>query len=474
MNSLTLKCGLLIAFVSIGLWPMPQAKAQEILNSADSARVGRLLDSDNSSTLLDCSIHPQKPTLGFGLRFHVEYIVICSMSQFAGRAITVFIGARVTPDGGKPVLLGESFEWPEDPDSTEHDLKNADAEMSGGFAAGEGQYQVEVLVDDKGTGQTARKSWLTNVPGLSGKLATAVAIPPRTVVPMVAHTSPIKLDTSGKGLRVSILLNAAPLDPRSATLRAEDRAFLLGSLSSMVRKVPCASVRLRVYNLDQRQELFHQDQFDEAGFTKLREALGAPSLGTISVRTLQQPGGLDMLRAAADNELTTRDPSDAIIILGPRTVYRGRLPRWIQTIKEPGTPNPHIYDFEYVQPYLRPPPIHSHGGLQDVLALERTMSGMTCLPPVPDPSGHGDWLGGGCARDPKQLPPRGDRIPAPWPPGLPVPKGCQFPDTICVLTRMLGGTVYPYFSPGDFARSIQKMRASLQPFGGSPKVKGAP
>jgi hypothetical protein len=209
------------------------------------------------------------------------------------------------------------------------------------------------------------------------------------------------MDTNGKGLRVTVLLDAAPLNPRNPALRAWDRALLLGSLSSLLKQIPCASVRLRAFNLDQQRELFRQDQFDDAGFIKLAESLRTLELGTVSYRVLQQrQGGLDLLLDYANRELIAADPSDAVIILGPRTRYFAEVPRG--KLKGRETSNPHFYYFEYFPGYFR---------------------------------------------------------------------GSQFPDALSSLTKRLDGTVYEIFSPGDLARSIQKMLTRVQP-GAEPSTAG--
>jgi hypothetical protein len=205
------------------------------------------------------------------------------------------------------------------------------------------------------------------------------------------------MDTSGKGFRITVLLDAAPLNPRSPALRAWDRAFLLGSLSSMLRQIPSASVRFRAFNLAQQREVFRQDRFDDAGFVQLSESLRTLELGSISYNVLQQRrGGLEMLLDYANGELTSADPSDAVIFLGPRG-YPAGIPRGMLRGRE--TPNPHFYYFEYL-----PSPL---------------------------------WEG-------------------------------QLPDAISSLTKQLDGTVYEIFSPGDLARSIQKMLARLEPRADSP------
>jgi hypothetical protein len=95
---------LLRVSLSICALAVPQVKGQEPLTAADSARIGHLLDSDRSPDLLHCRIRPQKPTFDFAFRFDVGYIVSCPLARFAGRASTLFIFARVTPDGGKALF----------------------------------------------------------------------------------------------------------------------------------------------------------------------------------------------------------------------------------------------------------------------------------------------------------------------------------------------------------------------------------
>jgi hypothetical protein len=393
VDSLALKSRLLLVGLSIWVLAVPLAKAQEPLNAADSERMGHILDSGPPPGLLHCSIQPRKPMLDFAFRFDVGYIVSCSLSAFGGRASKIFVVVRVTPEGGKPLLLGESYRLPQvTPTAKSSNLKQ-DVQMSGGFAVGEGQYQVEVLVVDQDTGRTSRKRWRAQVARARGHWAAQVALPPGSVIPLGVRPWPVKMDTSGKGLRLTVWLDAAPLNPRDPALRAWDRAFLLGSLSSLLKQIPCASVRLRAFNLDQQRELFRQDQFDDAGFMQLAESLRTLELGTVSYRVLQQrQGWLDLLLDYANRELIAADPSDAVIILGPQTHYFAEVPR--RRLKGRETPNPHFFYFEHFPGYVR---------------------------------------------------------------------ASQLPDALSSLTKRLDGTVYEIFSPGDLARSIQKMLTQVEP-----------
>jgi len=397
MDSVPLKSRLLLVTLSIWVLAVPQVKSQEPLNAADSVRIGHIFDTDRSPDLLHCSIHLQMPGLDFAFRFDIGYVVKCSLTRFGGRASDVLIFARVTPDGGKSLLLGGGYRLPAVTDTTKSRNLKQDAEMSGGFAVGEGRYQIEVLVADRETGRTSRKRWRTRVARSGSQRAAQVSVPPGSVLPIGVRPWPIKMDTSGKGLRVTVFLEAVPLNRRSPSLRAWDRAFLLESLASMLKQIPCASVRLRAFNLAQQRELFRQDRFDDAGFIQLSESLRTLELGTVSYRVLQQHrGGLEMLLDYANGELTAADPSDAVIFFGTEA-YFAEVPRGMLRGRE--TPNPHFYYFEYLSPHFR---------------------------------------------------------------------RAQFPDTISSLTKRLDGTVYEFYSPGDLARSIQKMLVQLRPRADSP------
>ena len=340
---------LLLLGLLLGIRAGPPVRAQEPSTFADQAIIERLLDS-NDAPALSCSIEPQKPFLDFAFRFEVTYTVHCPLRSFEKRASTVWVYARVTPEGAKPQLRGESYRVPE-ATATATPGKQA-VEMTGGFAAGEGQYKVEVLVADQETGRVTLKSWSAHVTRASRQRDAQVAIPHNMVMPLAARPRPFWLDASGKGLHLTVLLNAAPMDPRSPKLQAWDRAFLLESLSSLLGQIPCASVRLRAINLDQQREVYRQDDFDDSGFVKLSDALRSLELGTISAQVLQNRSGwMEMLVDFANQEVSAAHPSDAVIILGPRSHYNAAVSR--QWLKGRETSKPQFCYFEYLPGAIR-------------------------------------------------------------------------------------------------------------------------
>ena len=379
-----LKCRLALFSMAIGCFTALPAAAQQPLNPADSKRITQVFDHGGPIDPLHCVIQPRSPAFDFAYRFELAYWVTCSLTRFGGHATDVLIFARVTPEGGTPQFLGQAIHLPETPPNK---LKQ-NIVITGGVAVGEGDYRVELLVGDRISGRISRRSWEEHVKRSGKQEAAEVAIPPHAILPLAVRPWPIQMDA--KGLRVTVLLDAAPLNPRTPSLRMWDRAFLLQSLSSLLRQIPCASVRVRAFNLDQQRELFRQDQFDDTGFIKLVDALQNLELGTVSYQVLQhRKGWADMLLSYAKEELTAAEPSDVTIFLGPRTHYFEGTPRSSVPLRE--TRSPRFYDLEY----------------------------------------------------------------------FPFMGGAHSPDALAILTKQLDGSVYEIASPGDLARSVQKILARV-------------
>ena len=113
------------------------------------------------------------------------------------------------------------------------------------------------------------------------------------------------------GVRLTVLLDASPINPYASKLRAWDRAFLLDSLSSLLSEVPSGSVHIIAFNLDQQREIFRQEQLDRFTFTKLSEALRDLELGTVSYQTIKhQQGWAELLARLLAGEMAAKPPAD--------------------------------------------------------------------------------------------------------------------------------------------------------------------
>ena len=306
------------------------ARAQSPLDPGLVQQANLLFENGTKGDHLGCTIHQKKPFLDFAFRFETGYSVQCSLAEFEGRSTTMAILARVTPERGAPVLLEGFHRVPAAPPETHSRWaarkSGSRVEGSGSFSIGEGRYLAEVMVRDN-RGRMAVGRWRIKATRNRQERTAPIAQPPMTVVPLVLRPWDGKLLAERSGYRLTVLLNAAPLDPRSFKLRVEDRVFLLAALTSLLQQVPCQSVRLVAFNLDQQREVFRQERFDGSGFTGLSEALRKLDLATISSVVLRNNWGwAQMLAGLVDREVMAEDPSDAVVFLGPATRYWQHVP----------------------------------------------------------------------------------------------------------------------------------------------------
>ena len=326
------------------------AEGQSLLSPSASRATNRVLDEGVLGDRLACRIEPKGPFLDFGFRFESGYLVHCPVKIFGGEASEIYDLIRVTPDGGQPVILGQRSAIPAIPPEIKARVDigkvKSEIEYSGVFAAGEGRYSVEVVVGDS-KDRFIEKRWHIDVQRHHEERSAEVALPPDTVAPMSPHPWDGTFSPSRTNLRVTILLDAAPINPYALKLRAWDRAFLLDSLSSVLTKIHCNSVRLVAFNLDQQRELFRDDRFDKQGWMKLARDLRDLELGTVSFNILQnRQGWSDLLLQILNAEMTSPEPSDAVILLGPATRVSARIPSNMLPVRKASKP-----EFFYVDYY---------------------------------------------------------------------------------------------------------------------------
>lgn len=327
------------------------ANAQWQLDHETSAKVNRALDAGiNGGDKLKCTVRPIDPFLDFSFRFDSGYVAACPVKEFGGKPDTLIAYTRIMPENGAPVILANAYRLPGIPASMADrvDLSKLanNFEMSGGFVLGEGQFKVDVLMVDN-RNRFYRTHWTVKARRNRQEKGALLTLAPNTVSPYPLYSwegEPKKI--ARPGWRLTILLDAAPMMPRSDKLRAWDRAFLLDALTSLLRQTPAESVRLIAFNLDQQREIFRQDHFDRAGFTKLSNALSRLELGTVSYKALARKAGwAEMLAQLVNEQITQPSSSDSVIFLGPAGNINAKLP---QSMLNPcGTGAPQFFYLEY-------------------------------------------------------------------------------------------------------------------------------
>jgi hypothetical protein len=323
--------------------------AQTLVDAARfPASIQHLLDRRDGNNSLKCEVTPIKPVLNFGFRFQAGYVVRIPLRQYSGTGHVWGMVMKVTPEGGDhpPVHFGSSVDLPNVPET------KAAAEIGGGYLLGEGRYAVEFTLFDE-TNRVCRKSWNVSAARSRSDRKVKIAMLPDTAGELSLRGSPAPMRHKDdiRPLRITILLHAAPIFPRRTRLRAGDTLLLAGSLSALLERLPARQVRLVVFNLDQQNEVFREDNFDPDSVNKVARAMSRQELGVIDYTVLQnRRGNVEFLADLVNKELDAREPSDVVIFFGPASRYFDKIPESV--LEKPAGTTPQFFCFQF-KPYFR-------------------------------------------------------------------------------------------------------------------------
>jgi hypothetical protein len=314
----------------------------EALKVSEAAKYFGKFDSDKP---LHCQVQPIPPRLNFSFRLQAGYVVRLPLKQFFGPKHALAILSRVTPEGGEPSYLAAGVKLPDIP-KTKNDM-----ELGGVYLVGEGRYLVDWVLFDE-AGRICRKSWRFEAKLDPTERSLKLGLPPQSV----AELSFRRWSISGKSLddvrpirRLTVFLHAAPIYSRSIRFRAQDRGLLLSSLASLLETLPARSVRLVVFNLDQQKEMFREDVLTPQAFDQAADSMNNLQLQLVDYRVLQNRGGhVSLLTDLVNKELQAKEPSDAVIFLGPTARYFDKVPEF-----DLSTGSPRFFYLQYKPFYGR-------------------------------------------------------------------------------------------------------------------------
>jgi hypothetical protein len=313
-------------------------RSQTLLPPRLQAEANRLLDQTSQTEALNCTIERARVFLDFTFHFDAGFRITCPVREFSGRKPRITIFVRVTPKGGTPVILGTFAVFrglPLEPVPAGQRRRKVYYVASGGFSVGEGRYRVEVLLADR-RHRTCRRAWRMNVSHHRQK-AVPVVLAAHQVSSL--HIPPWRGPEAQGGLRLAVLLSAGSFSPRAARLGTGYQTMLLQILSSLLQQVPCKSVRLVAFNLDQERVIYRTGEFKPSGFARLQRAFYGLNLGVVSVETLQKRNEWpQMLAKLANEQLAARPPPDAVIILGRSFRWVRKTPREMLMFPYAGMP----------------------------------------------------------------------------------------------------------------------------------------
>ncbi|HFB97930.1 MAG TPA: acetyltransferase, partial [Bryobacterales bacterium] len=350
----------IVAAVLFVLCPAPSTAQIVVRGSGPDGRV-RLHTSDLAIFVarqqrrdLPCSVSPNKPMLGFDLRFHASYEVAIPLRELAGGPNMLNVLFRVTPKDppGEPVYFRQRIRVPEiEPDA------RGDSYLHGVFDVGEGTYQVDWLMRDH-AGRVCSAFWEVDARLRGGDADIALMIRPGEVAAsefqQFRQEPPVLRAAGDEGLRIKVLVNFAPQNQHAATLQPIDTSALVAILRTISREPRISKFSVVAFNLQEQRVLFRQEEADQIDFPALGASLDTLELGTIDLARLSDQGGeARFLTELIQRELGSGETPDAVVFAGPKAMLDHKVP--VADLKVLGEPPFPIFYMNYnLYPYQIP------------------------------------------------------------------------------------------------------------------------
>jgi hypothetical protein len=270
---------------------------------------------------LPCTVTPQKPTLGFDLRFHAGYDISVPLKELSGTQNTLTVVFRVaeTAKPDFPVYFVQRFNVP----PIEDDARG-DALLQGSFDLGEGKYQVDWLMRDRSE-RVCSSFWESEAALTSKDKGVAVTLGNGEIEPTDREqfqAEPFLRRTEGdSGLNLKVLVNFAPQNALSAALQDSDTDALVSVLRCMQRDPRIGRFSVVAFNVQEQKVLYRQDGSSRIDFPAIGEALRSLQLGRVDLARLgQKHSDSEFLGDLLVNEFGAPDKPDAYVITGPKTL----------------------------------------------------------------------------------------------------------------------------------------------------------
>jgi len=261
--------------------------AQTVLEDPKKIADARKLLDTVSGEDAGCEVLPIRPHFVFSLRVHAGYVV--RLPQEQGQQQWIMLTSITPLEGnGEPRYFS--------------DVSGLGSKIEGSYWLGEGRYTAKFLMFDS-RGDVCRKSWKIDARLNSGGVH--------------AKVKPVG--------RVTILVHAASVLQKQTMLGKLDKAMLLDGIVALLDELPAASVRVVVFNLEQQRELFRQDGFAVEALPQVAQVLDTVQPATVDYRVVQNPAGpAEFVERLLNQEMQASDPSDAVIFLGPKSIYQAK------------------------------------------------------------------------------------------------------------------------------------------------------
>jgi hypothetical protein len=274
-----------------------------------------------------CTVTPEKPALGFDLRFHAGFNVSIPLKELAGDGNSLVILFRVTPldHPSEPSYFIERYTVPRIAEDA-----GGDASLDGTIDLGEGKYHVDWMMRDR-TESVCSFYWDMEAALASKdrdmKLETPAGKVEAVHLEQFGEEEPVARMLTPAPITVKILVNFAPQNASSAALRPQDTAALVSILRRISREPQFGRFSVVAFNIQEQRVLYRQESADKIDFPALGEALQSIKLGTVDTKRLQQKhGDTEFLTELIQKEIGAEDHPDALVFAGPKVMLDASVP----------------------------------------------------------------------------------------------------------------------------------------------------
>jgi hypothetical protein len=308
--------------------------AQELMPAAAPGGMVRLFTSDaaileaqEARKDLPCTVTPNKPSVGFDLKFHTGYEVSVPLKDLAGSENQLTMVFRATPENhpDEGVYFSQHVAVP----AIEEDEKGA-AYLQGEIEVGEGKYHIDWLMRDRAE-RVCSFHWDAEATLPPRDKQMALNIQSTVVQPIdnepFKQEPPVVREQGERPLSVKVMVNFAPQDSLSATLQPLDTNALISILRNIAREPRIGKFSIVAYNMQEQRVIYREESASQIDFPALGKALKSLNLGTVDLKRLtQKHGDTDFLANLITSEVKdNHEEPDAIIFAGPKVMLESGL-----------------------------------------------------------------------------------------------------------------------------------------------------
>jgi len=311
--------------------PMP---AQTLLSSGSGSGPVHLVGSDlavleaqDVRKEISCTVTPEKPALGFDLRYHAGFSVTVPLKELAGDENSLTILFRVTAQNAsaEPAYFIQRYSVPKIADDA-----GGDALLQGSLDLGEGKYHVDWLMRDRAQ-RVCSSFWDMEATLAAKDRDIKLEMRPGAIeaahIEQFTEEPPVARVLDKTPLKIKVLVNFAPQNSGASTMRPQDTSALVSILRQLDREPQFGKYSVVAFNIQEQRVIYRQDSEDSIDFPALGEALGTVKLGIVDAAKLQRKhGDTEFLTELIQNEMSGDDHPDALIFAGPKVMLDASLP----------------------------------------------------------------------------------------------------------------------------------------------------